>query len=169
MSSLVEATEVDGSERERLERLFGYSITKRYEKVGAFQHIVSMAAHAFGVPVAVVNFVDQEKVLTRSAVGYENLSEVDRRVSICSLAILSDQVTVFEDARQDPCLIGNPFVYGEFGLQFYAAAPLRTHDGFNIGVVAVADRKPRRFTEADVKLLEALAAMVMEELEEGKS
>ncbi|GAB3821050.1 GAF domain-containing protein [Pontibacter rugosus] len=156
------------SERERLERLYGYSIIEDYEKVGAFQHIVGMAAHVFKVPVSVVNFVDKDKVLTRSGYGYKNLTEVERSISICSMAIQQDQVVVFENAKQDPCLIGNPFVYSEFGLQFYAAAPLKTPDGYNVGVLAVADSKPRLFSKEEALLLESMAAMVMEELEDRK-
>jgi two-component sensor histidine kinase len=46
----------------------------------------------------------------------------------------------------------------EFGLRFYAGAPLRTHDGFNLGTLCVIDLHPRPVTERQVSQLEALAA-----------
>ena len=63
-TTFIEQTD-NRSERERLEKLYGYNITNNFDKTGPFQHIVGMAAHVFRVPVAVVNFVDREKVLTR--------------------------------------------------------------------------------------------------------
>jgi GAF domain-containing protein len=59
--------------------------------------------------------------------------------------------------------------HGDFGLQFYAGAPLRILDGFNIGVLTVADRLPRKITNKNKYMLEGLAADIMEELEERKS
>jgi GAF domain-containing protein len=154
------------SEDERLTKLYSYNIVNDYDKAGAFKHIVGMAANLFKVPVAIVSFVDRERVLIRSSVGIDNLTEVDRELTICSRAIQQNQVTVFSNAKEDPCLLSNPFVHGEFGLQFYAGAPLRTPDGLNIGMLAIIDTKPRVFTPQDEQLLQELAAMVMEELED---
>jgi len=56
-------------------------------------------------------------------------------------------------------------VAGEFGLRFYAGIPLRTRDGFNLGTLCVLDREPRKLDTADVKTLEDLAAIVMNDLE----
>lgn len=153
-------------ERDRLAKLYDYNIVQDYDKRGTFQHVVSMAARIFEVPVASVTFVDDKKTLAEASIGLNGITEVDREFSICSLAILKDEVTVFEDTRQEPCLLTNPLVHGEFGLQFYAGASLTTPDGYNIGVVAVADKKPRTFSKEDELILQGLAAVVMEELEE---
>lgn len=154
------------NEKERLAKLYGYNIIQEYDKRGTFQHVVSMAARIFEVPMAFVSFVDEKKILAEASVGLNGIVEVDREISLCSMAILKDEVTVFENARQEPCLATNPFAHGEFGLQFYAGAPLKTPDGYKIGVVAVADRRPRTFSKEDEQILEGLAAIVMEELEE---
>ena len=47
------------------------------------------------------------------------------------------------DAVKDARTLANPLVAGALGLRFYAAAPLRTHDGFNLGTLCVIDREPR--------------------------
>lgn len=166
METILEKPSVPQSENERLAKLYGYKILDNHEKTGTFQHVVSMAARIFHVPVALVSFVDETRATTEANVGMEGISEISREISLCSLAILKNGVTVFENAREELCLLSNPIIYGDFGLQFYAGAPLKTPDGFNIGVIAIADKKPRTFSKDEEKLLEGLASVVMEELEE---
>ncbi len=84
---------------------------------------------------------------------------------LCASAILQDDVYIVRDARVDPRTLANPLVAGEFGLQFYAAAPLITRDGFKLGTLCVIDSKPRDITEAEKATLQDLAAIVMDELE----
>jgi GAF domain-containing protein len=43
--------------------------------------------------------------------------------------------------------------------------PLRTRDGYNLGTLCILDREPRPFSGEDIKALEDLAALVMEDLE----
>lgn len=160
---------VPENEKERLAKLHGYNIIGSHDQTGTFRHVVSMAARIFNVPVALVNFVNETSVVTVANVGVERADDISRDISLCSLAILKDEVTVFENAREELCLSANAIVYGDFSLQFYAAAPLKTPDGFNIGVIALADKKPREFSKDEEKMLEGLAAIVMEELEERLS
>lgn len=167
MENTIEETLLTHKETERLARLYSYNIISNYEQSGSFKHIASMAAHIFNMPIALVNFVDEKTVLTEAHVGMD-VCELDRAISICSLAILKDEVTVFENAKEEFCLLSNPLVHGNFGLEFYAGAPLKTPDGYNIGAVAIADKKPRSFSKEDEQMLEGLAAIVMEELEERK-
>lgn len=166
MDSILDSTVPENTEQERLQKLYSYNVLDTYGKTGTFQHVAGMAARIFNVPIAVVNFVDEKRVVAEGSVGIEGVSEFSREISLCSLAILQDQVTVFKNAKEEPCLLSNPAVHGEFGLQFYAGAPLKTPDGYKIGTVAIADKKPREFSKMDAELLEGLGAVVMEELEE---
>jgi len=72
---------------------------------------------------------------------------------------------VVADASVDPSVLANPLVAGEFGLRFYAGAPLTTWDGHSLGTVCVIDKEPREFSDGDVATLEQLAAIVVHELE----
>jgi GAF domain-containing protein len=155
------------NEEERLAELYSYKITDIYEKQGSFKHIAAMAAHIFNAPVGLVSFVDREKVIIRGNFGMEGTDGVARGVSLCSLAVLRDEVTIFENALQEPCLTYNPMVR-DLGLRFYAGAPLKSPEGYKIGTICIVDREPRRFSEADLALLESLASAVMNELEERK-
>lgn len=154
------------NEEERLAKLYGYNVLGDYEEVGIFKHVAAMAAQIFQAPIALVSFVDKEQVFFRGNVGMEGTDEVSRGVSLCSLAILKEGVSIFENTRKEPCLLANPMVAGSFGMQFYAGAPIKTPDGYNIGTVCIVDKIARSFSEHDQRLLEGLALAVMDELEE---
>ena len=156
---------IPANEEERLAKLRSFDILNTYEENGTFKHIAAIATRMFNVPIALVNLVDSDFVVTKAQAGMDGITKVERGISLCSLSILRSDVTVFENARQEPCLMANPMVIGEFGLQFYAAAPLINKDGFHIGAVCIVDKEPREFPESDQKMLESLAVVVMEEIE----
>ncbi|KAA3438669.1 GAF domain-containing protein [Rufibacter hautae] len=158
------------NEQERLNKLYGYTALNDFVLSGTFQHVASMAAKIFNVPFAFVSFVEEENILVKASVGIEGESSIiAREIGLCSHAVLRDDVTFFENAKLEQKLAQNHLVHGDFGLQFYAGAPVKTQDGYNIGVVAIGDRKPRKFTKEEEQLLVGLAAMVMDELEEKQA
>lgn len=132
---------------------------------GAFDRITHLAARLFDIPISLISLVDESRGWFKSAYGFE-LQEVRRDATICSLALLSHEILVIPDTRQDPRLACNPFVQREPGLRFYAGAPLITQDGFNLGTLCLIDIKPRdSLNPEQAELLTDLAAMVMDELE----
>jgi tRNA A-37 threonylcarbamoyl transferase component Bud32 len=131
---------------------------------GAFDRIAALAARMFSVPVAIVSVVDHDRIWFKSHHGTE-VSEIGRDPGLCASAILGDEAWIVEDAARDPRTLANPLVAGEFGLQFYAGVPLRTPDGYNLGTFCILDRKPRAFSDEDTRMLEDLAAIVMNDLE----
>jgi two-component system sensor histidine kinase VicK len=109
--------------------------------------------------------VDEEQVYFKANIGMGRAKSASRGVSLCSLAVLQTEVTVFENAPEEPCLLTNPNVAGSFGLKFYAGAPLITHDGFLIGTLCIIDQTPRVFSTADREIMQSLAKIVMDEIE----
>lgn len=156
---------IPDNEEERLKNLKKYKIL--YSKSeSVFDQLVAMAAATFQVPVAMINFVDKDSVWTKANHQGDNGGEVERGTSLCSLAILKDSMTVFENTLQEPVLMSNPMVAGESGFRFYAAVPITTADGFNIGVICILDKEPRKFSTEDQKKLESLAGLVEAEIEQ---
>jgi GAF domain-containing protein len=151
------------NEKGRLENLHSYDILDTRSE-GPFNNVASIAAHMFKTPMAFVSFVDESRVWFKANVGLESVSETPRGVSLCSLAILNNEPTVFHNTVEESCLLANPLVAGEFGMRFYAAAPIKTPEGFNIGAVCVVDKEPREFSVGDQRVLEHLASIVMDEL-----
>jgi serine/threonine protein kinase len=131
---------------------------------GAFDRIAGLAARMFSVPVAIVSVVDQDRIWFKAHHGTD-VSEIGRDPGLCASAILQDETWVIENAATDPRTLANPLVAGDFGLQFYAGAPLRTPDGYNLGTICILDREPRTFSAEDARTLEDLAAIVMNDLE----
>ncbi len=131
---------------------------------GAFDHLTAVAAALLQVPIAIVSLVDHDRIWFKSHHGLD-ASETEREPGFCSSAILSPEVYEVRDARVDARTLTNPLVVGQLGLRFYAAAPLRTRDGFNLGTLCVIDRKPRELTLSEAEMLKKLAAMVMDQME----
>ena len=131
-----------------------------------FDQLAALTATILSTPVAMINFVDKNKVWTKADQYGDTGVAAGREISLCSMAIQNDSITVYEDILDAdyPCLISNPLIAGEVGLRFYAAAAITTNEGFNVGVVCVVDQKPRAFTDDDKKKLEMVAGMVRNEM-----
>jgi PAS domain S-box-containing protein len=131
----------------------------------AFDRIARLASSLFQVPVALISFLDADRAWFKSRVGVE-ITEMPRDITMCARTVLSDEINLVPCALDDPTFSSNPLVVGELGVRFYAGAPLITRDGYRIGVLCVADYKPRReFGAEDVSRLATLARLVMNELE----
>jgi sigma-B regulation protein RsbU (phosphoserine phosphatase) len=131
---------------------------------GAFDRIAALAARIFEVPVATVTIVDEDRIWFKATHGVE-ITEIGRDPGLCASAILVDAPTAIEDATVDPAAWNNPLVRGEFGLRYYAAAPITTSDGYHLGTVNIIDRVPRQTSQEQLATLQDLAAIVIDELE----
>ncbi|RZU49557.1 GAF domain-containing protein [Krasilnikovia cinnamomea] len=151
-------------ERERL------SAVRRYQLVDqpaeeAYVRVAFVAGAVFDTPVATVSLVEQDRVWLAGCVGLSGVREVGKEPGLCASVIQQDDVYVINNAAVDPRTLAHPLVRGELGLRFYAAAPIRTHDGHRLGTVNVIDNRPREASPRQLAALEHLAAMVADELE----
>lgn len=70
------------------------------------------------------------------------------------------------DTHQDWRFANNPQVLGPPNIRFYAGAPLRTSDGYNLGSLCIIDDKPRtEFTPRSRMILKEFAAVCVREME----
>ena len=155
---------VPDNDEQRLRALYRYEILDTPPE-GSFNRIAELAAKMFTVPIALVSLVDKERVFFKANKGMPGVSSTKRGISLCSLAVLQDEPTVFEKAETEPCLLANPLVAGSFGLKFYAGAPLITQDGYRIGTLCIIDKEERTFSASEKAMLQDLAAIVMDEIE----
>lgn len=130
----------------------------------AFDRITRLAAQLLNTPVAVINFVDQFRQWGKSAVGLSDTT-APRVDSFCAWTILQDVPMVVENAPADPRFRDNPMVTGTPHIYMYAAAPLKTSAGHNIGTLCVTDDRPHPLSEEDQRALQDLADLVVSELE----
>jgi two-component sensor histidine kinase len=150
-------------EAERLSAVRRYDILDTPPD-GAFDRITALAAKIFAVPISIISLVDHDRIWFKSHHGLD-VRQIGRDPGLCASAILDDTPYILADAREDIRSLANPLVAGEFGLRFYMAVPLRTHDGHNLGTLCVIDREPRAVTEEQIRYLEDLAAIVMDQME----
>jgi signal transduction histidine kinase len=151
------------AEAERIKEL------KRYEILDtppdfSFDRLTRLAAKLFDVPVAIISLVDQDRVWFKSRHGID-VQQVALNPGLCTATILTDEVYVVQDALEEESTFLNPLVTGDFALRFYAGAPLRTKEGYNLGSFCIIDKKPRNLSEEDKQVMKELAGVVMDHLE----
>lgn len=147
----------------RLEALRRYDVLDTPPD-GAFDRVALLAATTFDVPIATVTIVDHDRIWFKATHGIE-VEEIGRDPGLCASAILQPDPYIVTDAIADPRCLDNPLVRGELGVRFYAAAPIRTPDGFNLGTVNVIGGQPRSVTAEEIGVLQTLADVVADELE----
>jgi signal transduction histidine kinase len=153
------------NDRDRLKKLYGYGILDTPPEE-AFDKIARLAAQIFDTPSAFVTFVDQDRVFFKANLSPLEGNQVQREDSLCSLAILEEEVTVFNDTYQVPDLLESPHVSCQGGIRFYAGAPLKTREGYRLGTVCVVDSVPRQASPKQLQMLETLSSIVVDELEQ---
>jgi GAF domain-containing protein len=129
----------------------------------ALDRLTDLAGELFGVATATVGLLDahQEEFVACHGSVFDTL---ERDATVCTYAILDDDVTVVENVQEDPRFADND-VLREADLRFYAGAPLVTPDGHRIGVFCLHDDEPGTFSDRDRELLEAFAAEAMDQFE----
>jgi GAF domain-containing protein len=155
--------EMPVNENQRIETLKKYDILDTPPD-GSFDRITKLASTIFKVPIAIISLVDTDRIWFKSHYGL-TVNQINRDPGLCASAILSNDPYVVENAIEDPRTLANPLVAGEFGLRFYAAAPLQTDDNYNLGTLCILDKKPRTFSETEKEILKQLSEIVMDEME----
>jgi len=130
-----------------------------------FDRLCRIARASFGARAAFISLIDRERQWFKSTQGVE-LCETERSTSFCGHAIVSDQIMVVPDALADPRFADNPAVTGELQVRFYAGAPLRSRDGYNLGTLCVVDDRPRDFSTEQQALLRDLADCVEQQIQD---
>ena len=129
-----------------------------------YDRLTRIANKLFGVPIALVSLVDENRQWFKSSFGL-NVTETSRDISLCGHAILGDDIFVISDTHKDKRFSDNPLVLGDPNIRFYAGCPLRTRDGSKLGTMCIIDREPRNLKINDKNILKDLAAMVEREFE----
>jgi two-component sensor histidine kinase len=111
----------------------------------AFDHITAFAADLFKAPIAIISFLDGNRLWFKSHHGLE-------AAQISWAPDLSGSAAELRLRR-------------EFNPSFFASASLRTADGHDLGTICVIDRQPRPIDLSPIRHLEALAKIVVDQLE----
>jgi signal transduction histidine kinase/CheY-like chemotaxis protein len=154
---------IDCAESNRIKALHRYQILESPPN-GTFDRITSVVAKLLNVPIAIVSLVDTDRIWFKSHFGLD-VQQIDRSPGLCASAIFSDHHYILNNALKDPVTLTNPLVAGEFGLRFYAAIPLKTQDNHSLGTLCVIDFEERELSNDELKIMEDLASLVMDQME----
>ncbi|MBW4555605.1 MAG: GAF domain-containing protein [Trichormus sp. ATA11-4-KO1] len=156
-------TEFTYNEAERLEALRQYQILDT-EPEEAYDNLAQLAAFICGTPIALVNFIDENRQWFKAKLGLD-VSEMPRDVGLSYLCQERRDVVVVPDALADEKLAKNPVVTSYPYVRFYAGIPLITPKGYMLGTLCVLDRVPRELSQQQVDALVALSHLVINQLE----
>lgn len=152
-------------EERRLAELARYEILDSPAEAN-FDRIVTILLASFDVDFALITFVDTERCWYKAEQGL-GVSEMPRGDNMCDVVIRQDGVLVVEDADKwesagDPDTVA-PLL--RMGLRFYIGAPVRSSTGIKVGTVCAVGARPHAVTDAERRIVDALAGIVSEELE----
>jgi GAF domain-containing protein len=133
-----------------------------------FDRLTRFASNVIGVPVSLVSLVSNNYQFFKSATGLPEPWASDRRTplshSFCQHVVATGKPLVVTDARLDARLKEN-LAIPDLNVIGYLGIPLRTEDGKQLGSFCVIDDKPHNWTESDIEVMTAFAALVNAEID----
>ncbi|MBJ6752280.1 ATP-binding protein [Geomonas anaerohicana] len=134
----------------------------------AFDRLTRLATQFVDAPVSLVTLVDADRQFFKSCLGlpepWQSRRETPLSHSFCQYNRIAKQPLLIEDARLHPFFKDNPAIK-DLHVIAYLGIPLATVDGYILGSFCVIDCKPRKWTQAQVAMIEDLAASVMTEIQ----
>lgn len=143
------------NEVERLGNLRSYRVLDTPPEQ-AFDDIVNLAAYICGTPIALLGFIDLDRLWLKSRVGWD-VPQVPRDMCFCSHTILQSDVLVASDTLEDHGRLADCPLATHGGVRFYAGATLLSPEGYALGALCVMDLVPRGLTPGQIEGLRKLA------------
>ncbi|HEU0299035.1 MAG TPA: GAF domain-containing sensor histidine kinase [Longimicrobium sp.] len=134
----------------------------------AFDRVTRLAVQLLRVPISLLSLIDGERQWIKSAAGVPEGESAPRSIplgrSICGTVAATGRPLVLADVeREPPARADAPM--RSWGVRAYAGVPLVTREGHAVGVLCVADTRPRPWSDADLAALRDLAALAVTEIE----
>lgn len=133
----------------------------------AFDRLAALAARLVKAPIGIVTLVDVDRMTFVGAHGL-NGKWAGRAIwglshSYCPHVIATREPLVIDDARKS-ALVRDCDAVHDPGFIAYLGVPLTTVDGFTLAALAVADRRPRRWSEEDLRVVSEIAECAVTEI-----
>jgi PAS domain S-box-containing protein len=129
-----------------------------------FDDLVQMAADLLNCPMASLMFLDGNRMWAKAKVG-GLLDFIEKDQSFSYRVLQANGFLQTEDTAGDACLAAHPLVAGQKPIRFFAGVPLRAENGTAMGVLLMADYRPRRLELVQIGQLQLLARQAVVLLE----
>ena len=154
---MLSSPKTDDSQRARLlERSEPLESTSEPDYDG----LVRLAAELCETPIALISLMDRERQGFKASVGLYGVSSAERGMSLCAPGLECKGLLIVEDTRADERFATHPLVVGPPYLRFYAGVTLLGEEGQVLGILCVADSRPRTLGESQRQSLVTLARQV---------
>src|SRR5215213_4594787 len=159
------------AEANRLNALRSYHILDTEAEEG-FDELTRLAAHICEAPIAVISFIDVDRLWVKSRVGWE-IDVLSRRDAICTHVLEADEVFAVENAAEDARFCNLPIVVDQPKVRFFAGTSIRGKidpgdlkaASYAIGALCVMDTQARSLSPAQFNALNTIARQVRAQLE----
>ena len=128
-----------------------------------FDELARLAAQICAAPIALITFVDADRVWFKARVGID-VPDVPRVSAFCDRALQQPAPLVVPDAAQDSRFSSHSLVAGPPGIRFYAGVRLQSTGGVPLGTLCVLDRGRRELTRDQLDALQILARQATAQL-----
>ena len=133
-----------------------------------FDRLTAIARDLLGVDVSLVSLVDSNRQFFKSAQGLEEPWATARETplshSFCQRVVATNAALIIEDAHADPALAGHLAVR-DLGVAAYAGVPLTLSDGHTLGTFCAVSRRPRAWSQGELRVLTTLGNAAVTEIE----
>ena len=126
--------------------------------------VTQLAGRALNVPVACVSLVDADRRLLTSSYGLSAPTALLVSWWFMKAVVASGRPLVVRDGRRHPLAARNPAVR-DGTVTACVGMPLVRSKGQAVGTLLVMDRRPRRWSAAQLDLLRKLSALIVSEME----
>jgi PAS domain S-box-containing protein len=150
------------NEQQRLAALNSYGILDTLPEQ-EYDAITRLASYICQAPIAFISFIDDSRQWLKAKVGLD-IDQVPIEETFCQHTIKQDYLVEIPDVSVKPPFSEHEMVTGEFGLRFYASAPLVDPEGYRIGTLCVLDQKVKHLTDEQRDALRILASEVISHL-----
>jgi len=130
----------------------------------AFDDLVRLAGYICGTPIALIGFMDAERLWFKSRIGWD-INEVPREKCFCAHTVLQSDVLVVPDTLVDNARMAECALASHGGIRFYAGAPLLSSEGYCLGTVSVMGMISRGLSQGQVEALRRISRVVVQLLE----
>lgn len=161
---LIDRVELPSDESLRLAELASYTV-RLDQPEPDLMRASEMLAKLTGFPLAGVSLVDDQHIWLKGRYGVDAVC-LDREGAFCAYAVESGcSLFAVPNTLADERFVHNPLVANAPEVRMYAAAMIRSPQGYVLGTVWVMDTQVCELSDTFIELLQATAAYVSQMLQ----